>query len=118
MSSRKQARAMDLPDFPCPPSVGEIATHAGSWGWINPVNVSQDERGFLWVKRDATPSPVAREPKGRQALAAWAEEGVTLHVPRKAYEHIQLLRGEVDEVAWVPVASVMPEIPGYASAEQ
>ncbi|MFE5958841.1 hypothetical protein [Streptomyces rubiginosohelvolus] len=48
---------------------------------------------------------------------AWSEDGVALHIPRKAYEHIQSLPGEVDEAAWVPVASVMKQIPGYASFE-
>ncbi|RPK56269.1 hypothetical protein EES43_24815 [Streptomyces sp. ADI96-02] len=118
MSDRKQARAMDLPDFPCPPSVGEIATHAGSWGWINPGHVSQDERGYLWVKRNAVPSPAARSPQDLQALAAWSEGGIALYVSRRGYQHIDLLRGDVDESAWAPVASVMKEIPGYASFEQ
>lgn len=117
MSSRKQARAMDLPDFPCPPSVGEIATHAGSWGWVNPGYAAQDEHGYLWVKRDAVPSPVATAPKGRQALVAWTEDGIALHVPREAYGHIDFLRGDVDEAAWVPVAAVMKEHPGYAAFE-
>ncbi|WP_127468813.1 hypothetical protein [Streptomyces sp. B27] len=118
MSDRKQARAMDLPDFPCPPSVGEIATHAGSWGWINPGHVSQDAGGYLWVKRSAVPAPAARVPEDRQALAAWTEDGVALHVPRKAYEHMGFIAGDADETAWVPVASIMKEIPGYASFEQ
>ncbi|WP_143666763.1 MULTISPECIES: hypothetical protein [unclassified Streptomyces] len=118
MSDRKQARAMDLPDFPCPPSVGEIATHAGSWGWVNPGSVAQDKQGYLWVKRDAVPSPAPRAPWDRQDLVAWTEEGIALYVPRKAYEHIESLRGDVDEAAWAPVASVMKEIPGYASIER
>lgn len=118
MSNRKQARAMDLPDFPSPPSVGEIATHAGSWGWFNIGSVSQDEQGYLWVKRNAVPSPSARTPRDLQALAAWAEGGIALYVSRESYRYINFLRGDVDESAWAPVASVMKEAPGYASLEQ
>ncbi|MGW1154421.1 hypothetical protein ACWD45_24455 [Streptomyces rubiginosohelvolus] len=118
MSDRKQARAMDLPDFPSPPSVGEIATHAGSWGWFNIGSVAQDERGYLWVKRNTVPSPAARVPWDLQALAAWDEGGIALYVSRESYRHLDFLRGDVDESVWARVASVMKELPGYASFKQ
>ncbi|MFJ2279206.1 hypothetical protein ACIOEZ_34220 [Streptomyces sp. NPDC087866] len=114
MSGRKQARAMDLPDFPSPPSVSEIVTHAGSWGWVNSGHVAQDSSGYLWVEGKASPSPAARHPQELQALVAWSEEGLVLYLPRTAYQHIRSLHGDIDEAAWVPIVGVMKECPGYA----
>lgn len=114
MTDRKQARAMDLPDYPCPPTVGEIADHAGSWGWFNPGWVAQDGSGYLWVKRGAQPRPRPQAPESLQALATWTEDGIGLYLPRKGYGHMTLLQGEVDEAAWAPVASVLKEPPAFA----
>lgn len=108
MSDRKQARAMDLPDYPCPPSVGHIASHAGSWGWANPVGaIAQDEKGYLWVNgtTDLTPAPSM----SGYILAVWTEEGVSVYVPRSSYHHVKTIRGTMGSKAWVPVASVMSE---------
>ncbi|MEV7952901.1 hypothetical protein [Streptomyces sp. NPDC088141] len=76
MTDRKQARAMDLPDYPCPPLFGDIATHAGSWGWFNAVAtgshrvIARDLDGYLWVRSYVSLSP-ERETRGQvPALAA------------------------------------------------
>lgn len=115
MTDRKQARAMDLPDYPCPPTLGEIATHAGSWGWFNPGWVAQDRSGYLWVKRDTQPRPKPQAPEELQALATWTEDGIALYLPPRAYGHMALLQDEADEVTWAPVASVMKEPPAFAA---
>ena len=114
MTDRKQARAMDLPDYPCPPTIGEIATHAGTWGWINPGYVAQDEDGYLWVERSGHPRPTPQPPWDLQGIVVWTEEGLALYLPHKGYGHMKLLRGAVDEALWAPVASVLKEPPGYA----
>lgn len=114
MTDRKQARAMDLPDYPCPPTVGEIATHAGSWGWFNAGHIAQDSQGYLWVKRDARPYPAPKVPREFQGLAAWTEGGIALYLHPRGYGQMKFLEGEVDEVAWAPVASVLREPPPFA----
>jgi hypothetical protein len=120
MSDRKQARAMDLPDYPCPPSLGQIPNHAGSWGWFNTVGIpgrpviGRDGDGYLWARSDARLSP-ERETRGAvPALAVWTEDGAALFVPREGYKHLRSIEGPVDELEWTPVASVLKEPPAYA----
>lgn len=122
MTDRKQARAMDLPDYPCPPSLREIATHAGSWGWFNTVGtpgcpvIARDTEGYLWVQSDRELSP-ERETRGAvPALAVWTEDGVALFVPRDAYKYLRTIQPPADELEWTPVASILREPPGYALA--
>jgi hypothetical protein len=113
MTDRKQARAMDLPNYPCPPSVGHIASHAGSWGWVNPNGaVAQDEDGYLWVNGAENLTPIPST--STYILAVWTEEGVAVYVPQPSYQHVKTIRGEMGSKAWVPVASVLKEPPGYA----
>jgi hypothetical protein len=113
MSERKQARAMDLPEYPCPPSMGHIASHAGSWGWANPVNtIAQDENGYLWVSSTTDLTPSCTSPL--YILAVWTEEGISVYVPRGSYQHVKTIRGAMENKPWVPVASVMKEPPTYA----
>ena len=114
MTDRKQARAMDLPDYPCPPTLGQIATHAGSWGWANPGYVAQDSDGYLWVEKAGEPRPTPQTPVEFQALISWSEDGLTLFMPRKGYGHMRVLRSPVDEGLWAPIAAVLKEPPGYA----
>jgi hypothetical protein len=120
MTDRKQARAMDLPGYPCPPSLREIANHAGSWGWFNTVGmpgrpvIARDADGYLWARSDEELSP-ERETRGAvPALAVWTEEGVALFVPREAYKYLRNIASPADELEWTPIAAVLTEPPGYA----
>ncbi|MET9657856.1 hypothetical protein [Streptomyces sp. NPDC006510] len=118
MTDRKQARAMDLPDYPCPPSLGDIATHAGSWGWFDTFVlgsnkiIARDPEGFLWVRSNSSLVP-ERETHSR-ALAAWTEDGVALFVPREAYKYLRTIENPVDEAEWTPVVGVLKDPPQYA----
>ncbi|MFD4949873.1 hypothetical protein ACFWNT_47255 [Streptomyces sp. NPDC058409] len=118
MTGRKQAGAMDLPDYPCPPSLVDIATHAGSWGWFDTFVLGSnkiiacDTEGYLWVRSNSSLAP-ERETHSR-ALAAWTEDGVALFVPREAYKYLRYIENPVDEAEWTPVASVLKEPPQYA----
>jgi hypothetical protein len=110
MSDRKQARAMDLPGYPCPPTLGQIATHAGSWGWFwASARVGQDLNGDLWVDSVANLSP-----KRRDALATWTEDGIALFVPPSSYGQIVTIQGALESARWVPVASILKEPPAYS----
>lgn len=120
MTDRKQARAMDLPDYPCPPSLGQIPGHAGSWGWFYPsasgkstAAVVQDTNGYLWARSSAHLSPQPEVGHNIVALAVWTEDGLGLYVAREAYKHIYRL-DDLDELEWTPVAVVLKEPPGYA----
>ncbi len=97
MPERKQARTMDLPDYPSPPTIRDIPAHAGSWGWVGPGYVAQDRDGYLWVEGAGTPRPQPRAPQDLQALVAWTEDGIALYMPRRAYDLIRLIEGEVGE---------------------
>ncbi|MFD8777501.1 hypothetical protein [Streptomyces sp. NPDC059916] len=113
MPERKQARTMDLPEYPCPPSLGDIASHAGSWGWANPIGViAQDDDGYLWVNAATDLTP--HRSTSLYVLAVWTEDGISVYVPRSAYQHVKTIRGAMNQKAWVPVASVMKEPPAYA----
>lgn len=119
MPERKQARAMDLPDYPCPPTLGEIATHAGSWGWFNAfavrpdsATVAQDADGYLWVRADVRPTPDRGAGATQVALATWTEGGIALYLAPEAYRYLHVV--DVSGGGWVPVASVLKEPPGYA----
>lgn len=110
---RKQAKALDLPDYPHPPFIGDLATHAGTWTWVSPWHIAQDDDGYLWIKGTETP---ASAPSTRiYAVAAWSEEGISVFVSKRAYGHLARISGPVDTSAWIPVAKVMTEHPGYAT---
>lgn len=113
MTERKQARAMDLPEYPCPPTMGHIASHAGSWGWANPTGaVAQDHDGYLWVKASTHLAP--KPSTSHYLLGVWAEGGLEVYVPRAAYGHIRTV--ETAGTDWVPVSRVLKEPPGYAQS--
>ncbi|MFJ5967898.1 hypothetical protein [Streptomyces sp. NPDC093060] len=121
MTDRKQARAMDLPDYPCPPSLGQVPAHAGSWGWFWPVTTSnadiviaQDPNGYLWVRSSTRLDPHPDISTKVSALAAWTEDGLGLYVPKEAYKYVRRFDGSFDELEWTPVAVVLKEPPGYA----
>ena len=119
MTDRKQARAMDLPGYPCPPSVRDIPNHAGSWGWVTSSNVAQDDRGYLWVKAGATPKIALHDDNGgRRALVAWSETGLSLWVDPRGYVSLDRVRGDTEEMEldWVPVAVVLKEQPGFTQS--
>ncbi|MFD1931300.1 hypothetical protein ACFSKW_07425 [Nonomuraea mangrovi] len=44
-----QARAFDLPGWPCPPRVADIPECKDSYGWIAAGSVAVDDEGRLWV---------------------------------------------------------------------
>lgn len=120
MSDRKQARAMDLPDYPCPPSLGQIPHHAGSWGWFgtsatSPLNaaVAQNANGYLWARSTTHLQPHPQVGVKSTALAVWTEDGLGLYVPREAYRYVYRV-DNIDELEWTPVAAVLKEPPGYA----
>ncbi|WP_435279164.1 hypothetical protein [Streptomyces sp. 1222.5] len=115
MTDRNQARAMDLPDYPCPPTVGQIGSHAGSWGWFSSAHIAQDDNGYLWIESKARPLPTRTEPTRLKSLAAWTEQGIALYTPPSAYQVMGFLTSPVDELEWAPVASILKEPPGYAT---
>jgi hypothetical protein len=113
MTDRKQARAMDLPDYPCPPFVRDIPNHAGSWGWVNGFSIVQDDDGYLWADGNATPLPVKKVPWATQVLLAWSDVGLTLYAPPESYQYLKRITGELDRAKWIPVARVMKEPPTF-----
>ncbi|MBB4893519.1 hypothetical protein FHS39_002550 [Streptomyces olivoverticillatus] len=113
---RRHARAMDLPGYCTPPRVRDIATHAGSWGWTESHHVAQDDEGRLWADGTAHPKAAPSAPRNLQRLLTWSEHGLAVYVPRDGYRLLERIDGPVDE-RWVPIASVMPELPAYARDE-
>jgi hypothetical protein len=120
MTDRKQARAMDLPEYPCPPSLGHVPAHAGSWGWLTAAatdqgsaTLAQDADGFLWARSSKHLSPQPAAGLKAVALALWTEEGLGLHVAREAYKYIYRI-DHLDELEWTPVAVVVKEPPSFS----
>jgi hypothetical protein len=120
MTDRKQARAMDLPGYPCPPSLSAVPAHAGSWGWfsagatgqINAV-VAQDTSGYLWARSSTHLSPQAPAGLKAVALAVWTEDGLGLYLAPEAYRYVYRV-DNIDELEWTPVAVVVKEPPAFA----
>jgi hypothetical protein len=115
VTDRKQARAMDLPSFSTPPFVRDIRTHAGSWGWVFPQHIAQDDAGYLWA--DGAASPKATAPgnsSGHCALLAWSANGLSAWVDPRGYGGLGRISGAVDETKWVPVVEVLTDLPPYA----
>jgi len=120
MTDRKQARAMDLPGYPCPPSLGHVPAHAGSWGWLvcaatdqHTAAVAQDSNGYLWARSSTHLSPQVPVGYKSVALAIWTEDGLGLYVAQESYKNIYCV-DQLDEMEWTPVAVVVKEPPAYA----
>lgn len=112
MTDKEHARAMDLPDYPCPPNLGAIAAHAGSWGWANPADsIAQDADGYLWVKTGTRLSPTPST--SLDVLGTWTEDGIGVYVPKRSYGFIRSIP-TLCAPQWVPVAVVLKEPPAYA----
>lgn len=113
MSDKPHAKAVDLPNYPCPPNIASIATHTASWGWANPTDlIAQDTAGYLWVRADRTLTPTAETPS-LYVLATWTDTGIGLYVPPRSYAHI-IHVPTPSEPEWVPVATILTEAPAYA----
>jgi hypothetical protein len=121
--NRNQARAFDLPGWPCPPRVRDIPNHEESWGWITvsnlpiqPYAVAQDELGYLWVNGNTiptfkTPNETDVSPG---ALVFWTETGIGLWVHPKSLRYlpsISQLDMKPDE--WLPVRVAAKEWPPF-----
>lgn len=106
---------MDLPDYPHPPFIRDLATHAGTWAWVSPWHIGQDDDGYLWINGSNTPTD--QPPTPIYAIAAWTEEGISVFVSKRAYGHLSRIQGRVDTSVWLPVAKVMTEHPGYAATK-
>lgn len=116
-----QAKISDLPGWPCPTRISDIANKPDSWGWIPVGNVSRpicvwyDELGALWANGDAVPR--YRHPTESDgnpgAIVYWTESGIGLYVHPKSYAFLSN-RSRLDntpEESWVPVVEVVSKPP-------
>ena len=120
----RHARIGDLPGWPCPPRVADIATTPDSWGWISvsdvarPIAVAVDELGYLWVS--AATAPKYRLPNDQDqnpgGVVFHAPDGIGLWVHPKSYPHLPTtsrLDHQPDE--WLPVVEVSKTLPEWIS---
>ena len=111
------ARAVDLPDWPCPPRVRSIPTTPESWGWVPVLTetgaVAQDELGYLWV--DGNVAPKYRLPRDSEespgALVCCTVHGLGLWVHPKSLGFLRSISRLDEPDRWVPVMVVLPDPP-------
>ncbi|GAA3032544.1 hypothetical protein GCM10020000_06960 [Streptomyces olivoverticillatus] len=106
-TSRVTARRLASATLPPTPAHG---------GWTESHHVAQDDEGRLWADGTAHPKAAPSAPRNLQRLLTWSEHGLAVYVPRDGYRLLERIDGPVDE-RWVPIASVMPELPAYARDE-
>ena len=114
MGDREQARAMDLPNYQCPPFVRDIPEHAGSWGWVSSRYIAQDDEGYLWADGEQAPLTSLTQNNGVRALLAWSEEGLAVWVDPNGYHALARIKGDAAQDGWIPVSVAMKECPLYA----
>lgn len=117
------AKIGDLPGWPCPPRVRDIATTPDSWGWVlvafDSGGVAFDELGFLWIRaaivpRYRLPNPAETNPGG---IVFWTEDGIGLYIHPRSYQALgttSRLDHQPDE--WLPVTVVVPDLPAWIAA--
>jgi len=122
----RHARISDLPGWPCPPRVRDIAATPDSWGWIavsvhsRPMPVAVDELGYLWVHGDVTPKyklPTDTD-VNPGAMVFNTPDGVGLWVHPKSYLYLPTtsrLEHRPDE--WLPVAEITKTLPEWISQD-
>lgn len=103
---------MEIPGFNHPPFVRGIRDHAGTWGWVWPRSIAQDDTGRLWA--DGTAEPKHEIRSGHRALLAWSTNGITAWIDPRGYSHMTRINGPVDQARWVPITGIMTTLPGYA----
>ena len=119
------ARAFDLPGWPCPPRVRDIAARFESWGWVRVTDmldfgaVAQDELGFLWIDGDAV--PCFKLPDDSNAnpggVAFWTERGVGVWIHPSSLRYLRSIsRLDMEPDRWLPVAVALAELPAFVTA--
>lgn len=122
---QSQARAFDLPGWPCPPRVRDITGHENSWGWVpvsehsSVVAVAIDELGYLWANGDAI--PVFKLPNegvvNPGAIVCWMADGLGLWVHPKSLRYLpSISRLDMKPDEWVPVAVALSELPPHVKS--
>lgn len=127
MTERPHARAFDLPGWPCPPRVRDIASHENSWGHVfmsgdTPglgKTVVQDERGYLWANGDTIPQ--FRLPDdGMQSPGAvpfWTKEGLGAYIHPKSLRFLgNISRLDMQPDQWIPIAVAAAVLPEFITA--
>lgn len=126
MSSPPHARAFDLPGWPCPPRVRDIAMTEKSWGEVyvgrrdNDVEQSgvvQDEVGRLWANGDMAPKfaiPTKYNDLVVGAVLFWTEEGIGVYVHPARYSSLPSLNSyDMAPDKWVPIVVALGELPDF-----
>lgn len=119
------AKIGDLPGWPCPSRVRDIAATPDCWGWLCvssvQVQVAAYELGYLWVRADAVPK--CRTPTASDAspgAVVFHDDGaVGIYIHPKSYQYLQStsrLDHQPDE--WLPVAAVAAELPALCSLQE
>lgn len=127
MSDPPHARAFDLPGWPCPSRVRDIAGRENSWGWVpcdighagSAARIAQDDLGYLWADGSAIPAFRVKDHTIRAAGAVlfWTESGLGVYVYPDSLPFIgsiSLLDMELDR--WVPIAVAAADLPEFVKA--
>jgi len=124
MTTSPHARAFDLPGWPTPPRVRDIAKTPASWGWV-PISttkagaVFQDELGYLWIDGNAAPRYQRFDESHHVpgAYAYWTEDGIGVYVHPRSYGYLgNISRLDMEPDRWLPVAHAACELPEFAKA--
>lgn len=128
MTNSPHARAFDLPGWPCPPRVRDIASTQQSWGGV-PVGmvhndpetsgVVQDELGKLWANGDMAPKfaiPTKYNQISVGAVLFCAAQGIGVFVHPSRYQYLPSLNTyDMAPDKWVPIAvtAAADELPEF-----
>jgi hypothetical protein len=118
------ATVFDIPGWPCPPRVRDIAKTPNSWGYamIHRYDIGsmvvQDELGYLWADGQATPR--FKLPDEQHAnpggVVFWTEKGLGLWMHPKTYEHLgEMSRLDMEPDRWVPIAVIYRDLPEFVT---
>lgn len=131
MSNPPHALAADLPGWPCPPRVRDIATKERSWGGVKvgvinddpeTSGVVQDELGRLWANGDKAPRFALAKDTRLSFLGAilfWTEQGIGVYINPAQYMFLPSLSTfDMAPDKWVPIVAAVAadELPDFIQA--
>ena len=124
--STPHARASDLPGWPCPPRVRDIASHQDSWGYVavtdigkDSYTIAQDELGYLWANGNTVPrfNLPNEDWANPGAIVCWTPDGLGVWVHPKSLRCIaSISRLDMEQDKWVPIAVALSGLPPFVKA--
>jgi hypothetical protein len=124
----KQASIFDIPGWPCPPSVGQIASTKDTWGLVTVISIENggavgyDETGKRWANAQAVPRYALPDEGWASpgAIVAWTEQGLGVFIHPQSLRYLPQLTLDqrmAQPDTWIPVAMVLAELPHHVKPQ-